>query len=808
MYFNHNIGKPRVDRDIDSDFRTDIREKCTQYCEAKYGKEKICKIMTKSYQQAKGCLRLASRYLCAEEIAHDPQLAVTNLDLDEKQKSSKKSQITSKWIVIGDNLAKKVDSDDNPFAIVDEEEEETTEDVEAVDDTKKLDEIEDTNLLTPEERECVRIARLSNGLFSAYGQHAAGVVISKDDISDVIPLMKSTKNERLQTQCTMAVAESKGLLKMDFLGLKNLNIITKVLRACNDPTLQDYEKREQVLQDPAIYKDIYCSGLTKGVFQFESPGMVKLLKDLQPDCFEDIIAAISLYRPGPMDFIPDYIKGKHHPEQVVYLSPQMEEILKPTYGTLVYQEQVMQIFQLAGYTLGGADAVRKAMSKKHEDEIEAERRPFIYGDESRGIEGIIKTNGISEKDANEFYDKMVEFGKYAFNKSHATAYALVSMFTAYEKKYHPAHFYAETLNFLGSQKRSKTFGGYVDEMKQFDVTLKAPDLLHSEDDFSVDTDGNTIYYGLGQIKGMSAVGEFYRTDCLQEFIEKNPNISEKTLLTYAKLGMFKTCFMGEETVYSREKMLKAIAKMKPANDKWLGVRKQLQENNAMRNNPTEDMDLEKLEEKHEKLLKSYSDAKNKLIDAYNAVRAIKEPELTAKRRMERYATEKELLHTIFSAKDDIALLKGESSDFSKLYEEDAKQQRIAAMVLGVSSARKTKTSGKTFYQVELMDKNGEVISRRFATQPQNMLATFDIQPEEKKFFNCKEIAPLKPHQSTFQISFEDAMEGIVNGTIKPKQLTTNFSEEFVKGKTVTTVGVKTLEENDMDTEELDKCMGR
>lgn len=773
--------------DIDCDFRTDIREKCTQYCELKYGREKVCKIMTKSYQQSKGCLRLGARYLCAEELARTPELT-----------NPKENEIKHKWTAIGDKLAKMVDTNDDPFEIA--EEIESAEEEEIVNDNL-LDELS-TDILTAEERECVRIAKLSNGIFSGYGQHAAGVIISKDDISDVIPLMKGTKNNRLQTQCTMATAEAKGLLKMDFLGLKNLDIITKVSRACDDGRLQDYVEREKILQDPAIYRDIYCTGMTKGIFQVESSGMTNMLQELQPDCFEDIIAAISLYRPGPMDFIPDYIKGKKHPEEVRYICPEIEEILKPTYGTIVYQEQVMQIFQtLAGYTLGGADAVRKAISKKHTEEIEAERAPFIYGDAKRGIDGTIKKVGIAEEEANTLFDSMVKFGEYAFNKSHATAYALVSIFTAYLKKYHPAHFYAETMNYLNN-KRSKVLSAYVDEMKQMGITLKAPSFLYSKDGFSVAPDGKTIYYGFGQIKGMSNIGEIHRTECLQEFITKNPKISQKQLEVYAKLGMFKTCFIGEEIPYSRDRMLKALGKVKPAIDNILLIKEQVAANNAVRQSISEDVDIATLTKEHIKLVDKYKIARQEMITTFNEVRSMREPELTDKRRMERYAMEKEYLFTIFSAKDDVDVLKRYDSDFSRLYDEDAREQKIAALVLGISSARKTRTSNNTYYQVELMDKNGDVISRRFKNPPQITLGTFLIQPEEKKYFYCKEIAPLKKTQVIRQMTFADAMQGIADGVIKPNQLA-NTGNVDVGGRIVGMTGVT---DEKMDVEEQDKCM--
>ena len=252
--------------------------------------------------------------------------------------------------------------------------------------------------------------------------------------------MWNKKKGAMETQCTMAQAEAKGLLKMDFLGLQNLDIITNIIqkpwkKADQDGLLQDYKRRDKMLKDPKIYRDIFWTGLTQGVFQFESDGMKKMLMDFKPETFEDIILLVAAYRPGPLQYLPEIIQQKQYTDQqagkewasvekigkidkpkhsININNKALNDILEPTYGCIIYQEQVMQIFQnLAGYSLGGADLVRRAMSKKKTTALEKERIVFLHGDPERGIEGCIKKQGISEKDANNLFDQMMEFAKYA-----------------------------------------------------------------------------------------------------------------------------------------------------------------------------------------------------------------------------------------------------------------------------------------------------------------------------------------------------------------------------------------------------------
>ena len=576
--------------------------------------------------------------------------------------------------------------------------------------------------------------------------------------------MYNSKLENFSTQCTMAQAESLGLLKMDFLNLKNLTIITEILKETDDPNLQDYSIRDEVLNDPLIFKDIYCSGKTLGVFQFESPGMTKMLKELQPDCFEDIIAAISLYRPGPMDFIPQYIEGKHHPEKVIYKCDALKEILSPTYGTIVYQEQVMQIFQAVGYTLGGADAIRKAMGKKHEEEIEAERNNFIYGNVERNINGAIKDFGMTEAEATELFDVMKKFGRYAFNKSHATAYAMVSLFTAYLKKYHTLEFYKYTLRRLPTDKRNKQMSKYINEMREFGIEMKAPSLLQGNMEFEIDKNKKYIYFGFSDIKDMSVFNIEYKTDCLQEFVQKNLNVSKSTLLTLAKIGCFKTIWINDTEEADCISSEEWINKYKDNIDKMAGYL------NSLKSLKIEIpiMDDEKLKEKSKK---DYIKIQNKCNEILSDLsEGYKEYHNSEHKNNDliQYSNEKKLCYSVLSAKEKIGELKDCPSDFS-LLNNDKNINYIGAMVVGISEEKKTKSSNKPYRNVDLMDKNGVIITRRFETIPQMLKGIYSIPSQWA--FNCKEVKELPKKNNTIKMkTFQNTINDLISSKIDIKNI--------------------------------------
>lgn len=325
--------------------------------------------------------------------------------------------------------------------------------------------------------------------------HAAGVVISQKSVDEYVPLSRAADGS-VTTQFTMTTLEQLGLLKMDFLGLRTLTVIQNAVNMARkkDPSVSmdtlDYDDKKVL--------EYIGSGKTDGIFQLESAGMKSFMKELKPDSLEDMIAGISLYRPGPMDFIPQYIKGKNDATSITYDCPQLEPILKSTYGCIVYQEQVMQIVRdLAGYSLGRSDLLRRAMSKKKGDEMKRERQIFLYGDEGSDIPGCIK-NGIDEKTANKIYDEMLDFANYAFNKSHAAAYAVVAYQTAWLKYYYPVEYMAALMTSV-IDNPSKV-AEYIYASRQMGIQILPPDINKGEADFSVD--GQNIRYGLAAIKSI------------------------------------------------------------------------------------------------------------------------------------------------------------------------------------------------------------------------------------------------------------------------------------------------------------------
>lgn len=370
----------------------------------------------------------------------------------------------------------------------------------ALEQNKELNELYETNA---EIKKLLDIAMALEGMPRQASTHACGIVITKEPVDTYVPLYVREGN--ISTQYIMTTLEELGLLKMDFLGLRTLTVIKDTIDLVKKDRNIDVEF-DKDMNDPKVYK-LWQEGNSVGIFQFESQGMTNFMKELKPDSLEDIIAGVSLYRPGPMDQIPRYIANKKDPEHAVYTHPALKPILEVTYGCMVYQEQVMQIVRdLAGYSLGRADLVRRAMGKKKLDVMAKEREIFINGqvDENGNIivPGCVK-NGIDEKSANKIFDEMAEFAKYAFNKSHAAAYAVVSYRTAYLKAYYPEEFMAATLNsFLGNLDKVPY---YIEECRRLKIDILKPDINKSETRFIVDN--GKIRFGLGSIKnvGVAAV---------------------------------------------------------------------------------------------------------------------------------------------------------------------------------------------------------------------------------------------------------------------------------------------------------------
>ncbi|MBR1821125.1 MAG: DNA polymerase III subunit alpha [Clostridia bacterium] len=360
----------------------------------------------------------------------------------------------------------------------------------------------------PNVHRLIEMARRLEGMPRNASTHAAGVLITARPVVDYCPLQ--TNDDVITTQFPMGTVEALGLLKMDFLGLRTLNVIMDTIAMARDRLGADFKSEDIPLDEPGVYKMI-SDGDTTGIFQLESTGMTQFLTNMRPSSFEDIIAAISLYRPGPMESIPRYVAGKQNPESVSYLTPQLKPILDVTYGCMVYQEQVMQIVRdLAGYSMGRSDLVRRAMSKKKHDVMAREKEIFIHGqvddDGNVVVPGCVR-NGVSEAAATRLFDEMTAFASYAFNKSHAAAYALVAVQTAWLKLKFPAEFMAAMMNSMLGHTEKIAF--YIQYCRKQDIPVLPPDVNRSLAKFTVDVSGDRkgIRFGLGAVKnlGLKAV---------------------------------------------------------------------------------------------------------------------------------------------------------------------------------------------------------------------------------------------------------------------------------------------------------------
>ena len=435
--------------DIDVDFCYERRQEVIDYVTRKYGKDCVAQIVTFGTLAARGVIRDVGRVM---------DLPYAYVDSISKMIPQELGITIDKALKMNPDLKKLYDTDETVTNLID-------------------------------------MAKRLEGLPRHCSMHAAGVVICQKPVDEYVPLSRAADGT-ITTQFIMTTLEELGLLKMDFLGLRTLTVIQNavLLARRKQPELNinqiDYNDQKVL--------DYIGTGKTDGVFQLESAGMKGFMKELKPHNLEDVIAGISLYRPGPMDFIPQYIRGKNDSSSITYDCPQLEPILAPTYGCIVYQEQVMQIVRdLAGYSLGRSDLLRRAMSKKKAAVMEKERKIFIYGDEETGVAGCIK-NGIDEQTANKIYDEMIDFAKYAFNKSHAAAYAVVSYQTAWLKYYFPVEYMAALMTSV-IDNPSKV-SEYIYACRQMNIKILPPDINKGEANFSVD--GGDIRYGLAAIKSI------------------------------------------------------------------------------------------------------------------------------------------------------------------------------------------------------------------------------------------------------------------------------------------------------------------
>ncbi len=451
LLFERFLNPERVSMpDIDIDFCFERRQEVIDYVVRKYGKDRVVQIVTFGTLAARGVIRDVGRVM---------DLPYAQVDTIAKMIPTELNITIDKALNMNPELSRAYQQDDQIHHLID-------------------------------------MAKRLEGLPRHTSMHAAGVVISQKDVDEYVPLSRAADGT-ITTQFTMTTLEELGLLKMDFLGLRTLTVIQNAVSLvekdkgiCLDMDQIDYNDKKVL--------DSLGTGKTDGVFQLESAGMKNFMKELKPQSLEDVIAGISLYRPGPMDFIPQYIRGKNHPETITYDCPQLEPILDATYGCIVYQEQVMQIVRsLAGYTLGRSDLVRRAMSKKKAAVMAKERQNFVYGNEQEGVLGCIH-NGIEEKVANKIYDDMTDFAKYAFNKSHAAAYAVVSYQTAYLKYYYPVEFMAALMTSV-IDNPSKV-SEYILSCRNMGIQILPPDINCGESAFSVD--GGSIRYGLSAIKSV------------------------------------------------------------------------------------------------------------------------------------------------------------------------------------------------------------------------------------------------------------------------------------------------------------------
>ena len=450
LLFERFLNPERVSMpDIDVDFCYERRQEVIDYVVRKYGKDRVVQIVTFGTLAARGVIRDVGRVM---------DLPYAFVDSIAKMIPQELNITIDKALQENPELRRTYENDEQVKNLID-------------------------------------MAKRLEGLPRHSSMHAAGVVISQKSVDEYVPLSRAADGT-ITTQFTMTTLEELGLLKMDFLGLRTLTVIQNAVRMARrkDPDL-DIEKIDY--NDQAVM-DYIGTGKTDGIFQIESSGMKGFMKELKPHSLEDIIAGIALYRPGPMDFIPQYIKGKNDQSSITYDCPQLEPILAPTYGCIVYQEQVMQIVRdLAGYTLGRSDLLRRAMSKKKGDVMQKERQIFVYGDEAANVPGCIK-NGIDEKTANKIYDEMIDFAKYAFNKSHAAAYAVVSYQTAWLKYYYPVEFMAALMTSV--IENPPKVAEYIYACRQMNIRILPPDINKGEADFSVD--GGNIRYGLAAIKSI------------------------------------------------------------------------------------------------------------------------------------------------------------------------------------------------------------------------------------------------------------------------------------------------------------------
>ena len=496
LLFERFLNPERVSMpDIDIDFCFERRQEVIDYVVEKYGKDQVVQIVTFGTLAAKGVVRDVGRVL---------DLPYARCDAIAKMIPGDLGMTLDKALKQSPDLREAYQNDDEVHYLID-------------------------------------MAKRLEGLPRHTSMHAAGVVIGQRAMDEFVPLSRASDGT-ITTQFTMTTLEELGLLKMDFLGLRTLTVIQNAVRQAEENYGVHLEMEKIDYNDKQVLASI-GTGKCDGIFQLESSGMKSFMKELRPENLEDIIAGISLYRPGPMDFIPRYLKGKNDKDSITYECLQLEHILGPTYGCIVYQEQVMQIVRdLAGYTMGRSDLVRRAMSKKKTAVMEKERQNFVYGNPEENVKGCI-ANGIDEKTANHIYDEMIDFAKYAFNKSHAACYAVVAYQTAYLKYYYPKEFFAALMTSV--MDNVTKVSEYILTCRQLGIRILPPDINEGQSGFSVS--GDAIRYGLSAIKsvGRNVVDEIIKErknnglfTSIDDFVERmgGREVNKRTLENFIKSG--------------------------------------------------------------------------------------------------------------------------------------------------------------------------------------------------------------------------------------------------------------------------------
>ena len=688
LLFERFLNKDRVSMpDVDSDLSPDIRDLVVEYCKKRYGVETVANIVTKGYMQPRSAVRNVARIIGIEK------------------------ENSSYYLELANKIAKKIPSKPNPkFDTIINESTKTTVYDDLVNTFSTIEDEREKN----DSLEIIREAKLVEGNFINYGMHAAGVIIADGKpLEDYVPLMKDDKSGDMKVQCDMVQAEEiHGLLKFDFLGLRNLKIVTLTLRSIKKRFGKDIDVTKLPFERE-VFDEIFATGKTGSVFQFESQGMRGMLKKAKPENFEEIVALVSLYRPGPMDFIPKWIEGKNNPNNIEYLCDELKPILASTYGCIVYQEQVMRIFQdLAGYSLSAADNVRRYMSKKKADKLAAEKDAFILGDKERNIKGCFG-NGIPSHIAEQIFDYMYSFSAYAFNKSHAAAYAVLSYITAYFKYHYTSDYMCAVLNCTSDIKKMPFV---LNDCREMGLKIVSPNINESENNFIV-SDANEIVFGLNSIKGTKENTTLniidYRNKngnfkSFKDFLEKN--ISDKsTTEGLIKAGAFD---MFCDNRQSMLKMYEESTTIIPDLIKTKSLVKEL-ENEATTN----------CEDK--KIVNRLRKAKDKLmsLEEMNMLLTLRDVPESKKHRLK---AEKEILGFFISDSPLNEYKEEQLKGYTKICDlsPDIKEEFTIFGIIENLEFKKTKAEGKDIAFFDLEDKTGVIhvccFTKTFETLTENM----------------------------------------------------------------------------------------